>query len=70
SKARERRTGRPIQVSATTLLRLVGRPEGRPAHQSMLRCTPWKGLAIPCGVRLALTDERGSDRYLIYRMAH
>jgi len=36
----------------------------------MPRCTPWKGLAIPCGVRLALVHSRGSERDSISRTDH
>jgi len=33
-------------------------------------CTPWKGPAIPFGVRLALAQQRDSEHYRTSRMAH
>ncbi|MGB5640268.1 MAG: hypothetical protein WBM63_14190, partial [Sedimenticolaceae bacterium] len=33
-----------------------------PANRPIRRCSPCKGLAIPCGLRLALVDWPGSER--------
>jgi hypothetical protein len=59
-----------IQAIVTPAMRVVDRPEGRPAVAPMPRCTPWKGRAIPCAVRLAWAEQWGSEPYTTSRMAH
>jgi len=59
-----------IQAIVTPAMRLVDRPEGSLAVGPMRCCTPWKGRAIPFGVRLALAQQRGSEHYRTSRMAH
>jgi len=34
------------------------------------RCRPWKGLAIPCGLRLVLNPLGGSETQPIYGTGH
>jgi len=59
-----------IQAIVTPAMGLVHRPAGSPAVGPMPCCTPWKGPAIPFGVRLALAQQRDSEHYRTSRMAH
>jgi len=60
----------PIQAIVTPAMGLVHRPAGSPAVGLMPCCTPWKGPAIPFGVRLALAQQRDAEHYRASRMAH
>ncbi len=46
---------------------LPGSPEGSDPNDPIPRCRPWKGLAIPCGLRLVL-NHLGRSEYDIIIM--
>ena len=60
----------PLARNATQSRTRTAAPEG-PRHKHRGRCcSPWKGPAIPCGLRLAHNACGAAERYRTFHLAH